>query len=90
MQGRSESRWRVIAHRRGGREARLARGPSYKNQEVAEAFILSRKRSNILWAFLILDFDVIVNINHCITINHALKLSFIQFHSQLCLIQFLE
>ena len=25
MQGRSESRWRVIAHRRGGREARLAR-----------------------------------------------------------------
>ena len=26
MQGRSESRWRVIAHRRGGREARLARG----------------------------------------------------------------
>ena len=26
MQGRSESRWRGIAHRRGGREARLARG----------------------------------------------------------------
>ena len=26
MQGRSESRWSVIAHRRGGREARLARG----------------------------------------------------------------
>ena len=26
MQGRSESRWRVVAHRRGGREARLARG----------------------------------------------------------------
>ena len=26
MQGWSESRWRVIAHRRGGREARLARG----------------------------------------------------------------
>ena len=26
MQGRSESRWRVIAHRRGGREAWLARG----------------------------------------------------------------
>jgi len=26
VQGRSESRWRVIAHRRGGREARLARG----------------------------------------------------------------
>ena len=26
MQGRSESRWRVIAYRRGGREARLARG----------------------------------------------------------------
>jgi len=25
VQGRSESRWRVIAHRRGGREARLAR-----------------------------------------------------------------
>ena len=24
MQGRSESGWRVIAHRRGGREARLA------------------------------------------------------------------
>ena len=24
MQGRDESRWRVIAHRRGGREARLA------------------------------------------------------------------
>jgi len=26
VQRRSESRWRVIAHRRGGREARLARG----------------------------------------------------------------
>ena len=26
MQGRSESRWSVVAHRRGGREARLARG----------------------------------------------------------------
>ena len=26
MQGRSESRWRGITHRRGGREARLARG----------------------------------------------------------------
>ena len=26
VQGRSESRWRVIAHRRGGREARLAGG----------------------------------------------------------------
>jgi len=26
VQGRSESRWRVIAHRRGGREAQLARG----------------------------------------------------------------
>ena len=26
MQGRSESQWRGIAHRRGGREARLARG----------------------------------------------------------------
>ena len=26
MQGRSESGWRVIAHRRGGREAQLARG----------------------------------------------------------------
>ena len=26
VQGRSESRWRVIAHHRGGREARLARG----------------------------------------------------------------
>jgi len=26
VQGRGESRWRVIAHRRGGREARLARG----------------------------------------------------------------
>jgi len=26
VQGRSESRWRGIAHRRGGREARLARG----------------------------------------------------------------
>ena len=26
MQGRSESRWRVLAHRHGGREARLARG----------------------------------------------------------------
>ena len=26
MQGRSESRWRVIARRRGGEEARLARG----------------------------------------------------------------
>jgi len=26
VQGRSESRWRVIAHRRGGREARLAWG----------------------------------------------------------------
>jgi len=26
MQGRSECRWRVIAHRHGGREARLARG----------------------------------------------------------------
>jgi len=26
VQGRSESRWRVIAHRRGGREVRLARG----------------------------------------------------------------
>jgi len=26
VQGRSESRWRVIAHRHGGREARFARG----------------------------------------------------------------
>jgi len=26
VQGRSESRWCVIAHRHGGREARLARG----------------------------------------------------------------
>jgi len=26
VQGQTESRWRVIAHRRGGREARLARG----------------------------------------------------------------
>jgi len=26
VQGRSESRWRVIAHCHGGREARLARG----------------------------------------------------------------
>jgi len=26
VQRRSESRWRVVAHRRGGREARLARG----------------------------------------------------------------
>jgi len=26
VQGRSESGWRGIAHRRGGREARLARG----------------------------------------------------------------
>ena len=26
MQGRSESQWRVIAHRRSGRKARLARG----------------------------------------------------------------
>jgi len=26
VQGRSESRWRVITHRRGGREVRLARG----------------------------------------------------------------
>ena len=26
VQGRSESRWRVVAHRRGGREAQLARG----------------------------------------------------------------
>ena len=26
MQGRGESRWRIIAHRRGGREAWLARG----------------------------------------------------------------
>jgi len=26
VQGRSESRWRVIVHRRGGREARLTRG----------------------------------------------------------------
>jgi len=26
VQGRSERRWRGIAHRRGGREARLARG----------------------------------------------------------------
>jgi len=26
VQGRSESRWRGIAHRHGGREARLARG----------------------------------------------------------------
>jgi len=26
VQGRNESRWRVIAHRRGGREAQLARG----------------------------------------------------------------
>ena len=26
MQGRSESRWRGIAHRRGGKEARLAWG----------------------------------------------------------------
>jgi len=29
--GRSESRWRVIAHRRGGREARLARGKIRKH-----------------------------------------------------------
>jgi len=26
VKGRSESRWRGIAHRRGGREAQLARG----------------------------------------------------------------
>jgi len=26
VQGRSESGWRVVAHRHGGREARLARG----------------------------------------------------------------
>ena len=26
MQGQGESRWRDLAHRRGGREARLARG----------------------------------------------------------------
>jgi len=26
VQGQSESRWRVIAHRRSGRETRLARG----------------------------------------------------------------
>jgi len=26
LQGRSKRRWRVIAHHRGGREARLARG----------------------------------------------------------------
>jgi len=26
VRGQSESRWRVIAHRRGGREAQLARG----------------------------------------------------------------
>jgi len=26
VQGRSESRWRVIAHCRGGRETRLAQG----------------------------------------------------------------
>ena len=26
MQGRSESQWRVIAHRRGGREVQLAQG----------------------------------------------------------------
>jgi len=26
VQGQSESRWRGLAHRRGGREARLARG----------------------------------------------------------------
>ena len=26
MQGRSESQWRIIAHRPGGREAQLARG----------------------------------------------------------------
>ena len=26
MQGQSESRWRVVSHRRGGREARLALG----------------------------------------------------------------
>ena len=26
MQGRSESQWRIIAHRRGGREVQLAQG----------------------------------------------------------------
>jgi len=26
VQGRSERRWRVVVHRRGGRDARLARG----------------------------------------------------------------
>ena len=31
MQGRSESRWRVVAHRRDGREARLARSGIREN-----------------------------------------------------------
>ena len=31
MQGRSESRWRVIAHRRSGREAQLALGGIREN-----------------------------------------------------------
>jgi len=31
VQGRSESRWRVVAHRRDGREARLARSGIREN-----------------------------------------------------------
>jgi len=34
VQGRRESRWRVIAHRRDGREARLARGGICKHDAL--------------------------------------------------------
>ena len=34
MQARSEGRWRVIAHRRGGREARLTRGGIRKHDAI--------------------------------------------------------
>ena len=40
MQGRSESRQRVVAHRRGGREARLARGGIQEH----DAFLGDEKR----------------------------------------------
>jgi len=34
VQGRSESRQRVVAHRRGGKEARLARGRIREHDEL--------------------------------------------------------
>ena len=43
VQGRSVRRWRGIAHRRGGREARLARGGIREN----EAFVGHEKRGPV-------------------------------------------